>query len=341
MQGKVISLVFAAASVAAAVVFGGVRAAQEEGSPPPTLEIPAQTAPTAVPTEPTVLPTEPTIPQTEPDIFLADRLALTDAAENMEAEHIFAYDCEAGEMLFCSTGAEDRLYPASITKLFTAYVALQHLQPDTVVTVGDELSMVQPGSSTAFLARGHRLTAQMLVEAMLLPSGNDAAYALAAAAGRQIAEDDELLPGEAVAVFVEEMNRQAALLGAKATTFTNPDGYHQEGHISTPSDLALLGAAVAEQELIGKYSTLFADSVKFKSGHTITWYNTNRLANPGDSFYEPALLAGKTGYTREAGYCLLAVVQKEDRTVLVGVFGAADKTRRYTYAHALLDSLGL
>lgn len=336
MQGKTISLVFAAASLAAAVMFSGVSAAREEASPPPTLEMPVQT----VPAEPTLPPTEPTVPVTEPDVFLADRRALAAAAENMDAEHIFIYDCEAGEMLFCSTDPADSLYPASITKLFTAYVALLHLPPETVVTVGDELSLVRPGSSTAFLARGHRLTVQMLVEAMLLPSGNDAAYALAAAAGRQL-DPEAGTPTDAVAVFVEEMNRQAALLGARDTTFSNPDGYHQESHISSPADLALLGAAVAEQELIGKYSTLFADSVRFKSGHTITWYNTNRLVNPGDSFYEPALLVGKTGYTSQAGYCLLAVVQGEDRTVLVGVFGAADKTRRYTYAHALLDALGL
>lgn len=336
MQGKVISLVFAAASLVAAVAFGGVKAAQQQPEPP-VLEQPPQTAPQ---TQPTLPPTEPTVPTTEPDVFLTDRLALSAAGSGMEAAHIFVYDCEAGEMLFCSTGEEESLYPASITKLFTAYVALKLLPPETVVTVGDELSLVQPGSSTAFLAQGHRLTAEMLVQAMLLPSGNDAAYVLSAAAGRQIVGEGTA-PSEAVAAFVEEMNRHAQLLGMKNTHFSNPDGYHRDDHVSTPSDLAKLGTAAAENELIRRYCTLFSDAVRFKSGHTITWYNTNRLANPGDTFYEPAMLAGKTGYTRQAGYCLLSVVENQGRRLLVGIFGASDKTRRYTYAHALLDSLGL
>jgi len=336
MQGKVISLVFTAASLVAAVAFGGVKAAQQQPEPP-ALELPPQTVSQ---TQPTLPPTEPTEPPTQPDVFLADRLALSAAAEGMEAAHIFVYDCQAGELLYCSSGEQESLYPASITKLFTAYVALKLLPPETAVTVGEELSLVQPGSSTAFLAKGHRLSAEMLVEAMLLPSGNDAAYVLATAAGRQLAGED-VSPSEAVAAFVEEMNRQAQLLGMKNTHFSNPDGYHQEEHVSTPLDLAKLGEAVAENELICRYCTLFSDSVRFKSGHTITWYNTDRLSNPGDSFYEPALLVGKTGYTRQAGYCLLSVVEKEGRRIMVGIFGGGDKTRRYTYAHALLDSLGL
>lgn len=331
MQGKVISLVFVAASVAAAVVFGGIRAVCEKASPPPNPRYEGGSwEPQRLP------PAEPT----EPDPFIGDTLALAAAAEGMEAEHIFVYDCTAGKMLFSSTDPADRLWPASITKLFTAYVALVYLPPERVITVGDELALVRSGSSTAFLARGHRLTAGMLVEAMLLPSGNDAAYTLAAAAGRQISGEN-LDAEAAVGVFVAEMNRQAQLLGLKDTHFSNPDGYHQEDHVSSPRDLALLGAVAAEQPLIGEYSTLFSDSVRFESGHTITWYNTNRLANPGDSFYEPNLVAGKTGYTGQAGCCLLAVVERQDRRVLVGIFGASDKTRRYTYAHALLDSLGL
>ena len=337
MQGKVISLVFTAASLVAAVAFGGVKMAQTD-RPLPSLESPpAQTVPQTQPTQP---PTEPTLPPTQPDPLLGDRLALSTVGSGMEAAHVFVYDCQARELLYCSSGEQESLYPASITKLFTAYVALKLLPRDEVVTVGEELSLVQPGSSTAFLAKGHRLSTEMLVEAMLLPSGNDAAYVLATAAGRKLAGEDASAK-DAVAAFVEEMNRQAQLLGMKNTHFSNPDGYHQEDHVSTPLDLAKLGEAVAENELICRYCTLFSDSVRFKSGHTITWYNTDRLSNPGDSFYEPALLVGKTGYTRQAGYCLLSVVEKEGRRIMVGIFGGADKTRRYTYAHALLDSLGL
>ncbi len=257
-------------------------------------------------------------------------------AETMDGSHIFVYDCNAQKMLYCSTDPRDSLYPASITKLFSAWVALQYLPPEQEVQAGRELGLLKPGSSTAYIAYGSVLTVEMLVEGMLLPSGNDAAYVLAAAAGRAITGDENTSAARAVEVFVEDMNRQAEKLGLTGTHFENPDGYHAEGHYSCPADLAVMGRLAQEQEIIARYARCRSDSVRFVSGERCTWRNTNRLLNPESEYYCPAAIGLKTGYTGQAGYCLLAAFDTERGTVLVGIFGSENKTSRYENAVTLM-----
>ena len=329
MEGKVFGLVFATVGLIGAAVYGGIWA--EEVIPPrgnaPFFQI--------------IVPDQSMKKEEFPHFLKADRAVCEALAETMDAAHVFVYDCGAEQMLCCTSGPDAPVYPASITKLFTAWAALQILPADRVITVeADALSCVGKGSSLALLAPGHRLRVEQLVEAMLLPSGNDAAWVLATAAGREIAGEN-LSPEDAASVFLEKLEEMGQALGAKNTHFSTPDGYHRADHVSTPADLVILGSAAAENPVICRYSTLFADSVKFESGHTVTWYNTNRLSDPGDSFYEPSMVAGKTGYTKEAGCCLLAVAEKDGRRILVGIFGAGDKTRRYAYANALWDALGI
>lgn len=288
------------------------------------------TEPETVQTEPTICPVE---TQTEPDPTLAAELAAT--AEGMDGAHIFVYDLTEERMLFCSTEGTDRLYPASVTKLYTAWLALRYLEPEAVVTAGEELTLVQSGSSLAYISKDCRLTVEMLIEAMLLPSGNDAAYVVAAAAGRKIAGDPTLDPLTAVQTFVTEMNREAVCLGMKDSHFTNPDGYHTGGHYSCPEDMALIGALALEEPAIAKFAALEADAVVFESGERITWYNTNYLVNPASEYYVPEAVGLKTGYTGEAGCCLMAAFDNGTERILVGIFGAEQKLSRYENAAAL------
>jgi hypothetical protein len=202
---------------------------------------------------------------------------------------------------------------------------------------GDELELVKSGSSTAYIARGHRLRVDMLVEAMLLPSGNDAAYILAAAAGRAIAPNRGLTAKEAVAVFVSEMNQEAFRLGLVNSNFTNPDGFHDEYHFSCPQDVAIFSALAMKEPVIAKYAKLCADAVTFESGQIITWYNTNRLVNPKSDSYCPQAIGAKTGFTTEAGYCLLAAFQEGDKQLIVGIFGSDTPYDRYDDAAALWE----
>lgn len=296
----------------------------------------------AKPEEPlaTVAPVNPTVPETEPEATEQAPEVLACAAIGAETDgrHIFVYDAAVGEMVWCSTDTQDRLYPASITKLYAALVGLMYLQPDAVVTAGEELKLVQPDSSRAYLSRGCRITVEMLVEAMLIPSGSDASYVFAAAAGRAVSGDDTLGGEEAVAVFVEEMNRQAEKTGLRNSHFTNPDGYHDDDHYMCPEDVARVADLAWENPVIGSRMGLQQDSVRFVSGETITWYNNNLLMDPTSACYSASAVGMKTGYTSQAGNCLLAAFRQGDKEIIVGIFGSAEKYPRYESALKLFKA---
>ena len=280
-----------------------------------------------------VLATEPEIIAIETETPQID----WSAAEAMAGECVFVYDCTQEQMLYCSTDSRECIYPASITKLFSAWVALQYLQPEQTVQAGRELGLLQPGSSTAYIAYGSILTVEMLVEGMLLPSGNDAAYILAAAAGRELLGESQAGAALAVEAFVEEMNRQAEEQGLTGTHFENPDGYHADSHYSCPRDLAVMGKLALEDPVIARYVRCRSDAVRFASGETCTWNNSNRLLNPNSQYYCSSAIGLKTGHTTQAGYCLLAAFETDAGDILVGIFGATDSLSRYSDAVALME----
>lgn len=331
MTGKLLCRCAAIATAVMALLFAGNRlfqpgqAMQPEEPEPPVLQ--TEAAETTIPEN----PTEETVSPKE--------IACQEAARKVAAGHIFVYDTSQRKMLYSSAPSTETLYPASITKLFSAWAALQILEPETVVAAGKELGLLQPGSSTAFIAYGSKLTVRMLVEAMLLPSGNDAAYVLAAAAGRELAQDPEISAKKAVSLFVDEMNRMAAEAGLANSHFANPDGYHAEDHYSCPGDLATIGELALRNGILAEYMATQQDSVTFASGETITWYNTNRLLNPESAWYCSQAVGMKTGYTREAGYCLLAAFETEDGHILAGIFDAENKLSRYTDAVMLFEAV--
>lgn len=336
MKGTGLYRGFAIATAVMALLFAGNRLVQRGQAlqPEETEAVTECTEPSRETVPETTFPIEPTEETVNPEV-----LACEAAGEKVAAGHVFVYDVSAREMLYCSTDSTDSLYPASITKLFSAWVALRVLSTDTVVTAGRELGLLQPGSSTAYIAYGSKLTVEMLVEAMMLPSGNDAAYVLAAAAGREVADDPELSAKNAVAAFVEEMNRAAQEVGLANSHFENPDGYHGDNHYSCPGDLATIGELALSNDIIAKYAATQQDSVTFASGETIAWYNNNRLLNPESAWYSEAATGLKTGYTKEAGYCLLASFQSGDRQILVGIFDAENKLSRYSDAVNLFHAV--
>ena len=265
-------------------------------------------------------------------------LACEAIAREADGRHIFVYDPTCGEMIYCNTDPGDKLYPASITKVYAALVALMYLKPDQIITAGREVSLSPADSSRAYINPGNRITAAMLVEAMLLPSGSDASYVLAAAAGRAIAQDDALTPTQAVTVFLEEMNRQAQILELQNSHFTNPDGYHDPDHYMCPEDVATVAALALKDPTIAKYAGLQQDSVVFESGEHITWYNHNQLITPTSAYYSQEAIGIKTGYTGQAGHCLLAAYEKDGRQLIVGIFGSQQRYPRYLTANQLFTA---
>lgn len=303
---------------------------------PPTTVPPTTVPPTTVP--PTEAATQPpTEAPTQPTLAESSSGSENDPGPYITASEAFVYDWGSGELLYQEGGMDDTIYPASITKLFTAYVALQYLSEDTVVTCGEELWYVDPDSSLAEICYGNRLTVDMLVEGMLLPSGNDAAYALAAAAGRVIAGDPELHPESAVDVFVEEMNFQAAANGMSGTHFSAPDGIHWDDHYTTMRDLITVAKLALSEPSILNYSQRSYDEVYYESGEYAYWVNTNKIINPDSYYYHPNCVGLKTGHTSYAGYCLLSAFWIDGRYVIVGVFGCPEYDSRFDDTLTLID----
>lgn len=246
----------------------------------------------------------------------------------LTAQQAFVYDVNTGEFTFLLGKQTDRVYPASITKLFTAHVALQFLAPEQQIAAGEVLELVGAGSSVAQIEKGDVLTVEQLVEAMLLPSGNDAAYILADAAGRIIAEDDTISAWDAVEAFIKEMNGQVRAMGLSGTHFTNPDGYHSPNHYTTFADLVKISEKVVQNPTIMKYAVVTNETVTLTSGEK-QWKNTNQLINPQSQYYCPFATGLKTGQTPSAGSCLLSSFTYEGRQWIIGVFGCPDVEDRF------------
>lgn len=275
------------------------------------------TAAATVPTEPD--PTWTSIP--------ADR-AIT-------AAQAFVYDCSLGDFIHLTGEATDKVYPASITKLFTAYTVLQYLPGASQITVGDELDMVGYGSSVADLEKGDVLTVDQLIEGMMLPSGNDASYILAVAAGRVIAGEN-LSPAAAVSAFMREMNALTRSHSMNGTNFTNPDGYHADNHYTTMEDLVRLANLALNTPSILRYTAVASDTITLDD-RELQWHNTNALIDPESPYYCPVALGLKTGQTPRAGSCLLSAFDLDGRIIIIGVFGCPEEEDRFADTLQLLE----
>lgn len=246
-------------------------------------------------------------------------------------------DAKTKEILYLNCEPDEKLYPASTTKLLTAIVALKYCDPDVKFKPGDELTLLPSDSSIAYIKTNHELTLDMLIEGMMLPSGGDAAYTVAAGVGRIIAKDDTLSGIDATKVFVDEMNRYGKeVLGLQNSHFTCPDGYHDDDHYTTIIDIMTVAYAAMSEPIIMKYAGLEHDDVRYASGHTNSWNNSNKLIDPDSPYYYENATGLKTGTTEEAGYCLISTAALGPKTVLAGVFGAKDARERFTDSRELL-----
>lgn len=291
---------------------------------------------TTVTTEPTTEPTQVTTPTETTEATLPpETTAPTQPVETgpkIASPYAFAYDTRTGEFLYHAGDLHAQLYPASITKLFTAYVALQHLQPTDVATVGKILETLPSDSSTALLNPNDKLSVSDLILGMLLPSGGDAARVLAVAVGKQLLGSTDQTELTYYNAFVDEMNRQAKLLGMNDSHFENPDGYHAEDHYISLADAARMGQLCLSSSLIMKgTSTRVYTAVVRNTGREILWTNTNKLIfkDRYPEFYHAQAVGLKTGYTSKAGNCLMSAFEVNGGYIVIGVFGGEARDDRF------------
>ncbi len=305
---------------------------------------PAQTDPTEASADPSV-PEEtvpdPTVPEeTKPEETVPETIPPVEppvepAPEEGPAEYVltaryaFVYDCTGETYLYTHGDQETPIPMASVTKLFTAYVALQHTTEDAQICVGSELELLDPDSSLAGFQEGQLLTVSDCLYGMLLPSGNDAAYVMAAFVGRLLLDDPEASAEASVAAFMMEVNWYAETFGLYNSHFVTPDGIDAEGHHASCADLLQIARIVLDHPILSRYVATPAITVTLISGETLTWRNTNYFLRSSSFYYVPNVIGLKTGTTDDAGCCLISAFQEDDRLLIIGVFGTPYDCARY------------
>ena len=253
-------------------------------------------------------------------LFLLPALAYADTPPppHIAAKAWLLYDLTSAQPIL-SQNQHEKVEPASLTKLMTAYLAFSALKQKTLA-----LDQAVPVSERAWKAPGSRMfieprkpvKVEELLHGMITQSGNDACIALAEA----IAGSED--------AFVQMMNREAQRLGMKETNFVNATGLPDANHYSTAFDLGLLAAALIRD--FPEYYPLY--SMREYRYNNITQPNRNRLL-----WLDPHVDGMKTGYTENAGFCLIASAKRGARRLLSVVLGAGSDNGRAQESLKLLN----
>lgn len=243
-------------------------------------------------------------------IFSTSFVFATSEEPSIISEAAILMDNNTGKILY-SKNENKKMYPASTTKIVTAILTLENCNLDEVVTVSYDAAMSIPeGYSSAYLQIGEQLTVEQLLQLLLIHSANDAANVLAEYVGGSVES------------FVSMMNTKVNELGLSNTHFTNTYGMHNDNHYTTAQDLAIIMKYCMKNEdfrkLAGSASCAIPATNKFG---TRSYTSTNELIIPNSSNYYPYLTAGKTGYTSQAGDCLVSCSYKDDLELICVVLG--------------------
>lgn len=274
---------------------------------------------------------------TDPAQTMPIREIDAEVTNSLTADQIFVYDISAGEYIF-KKNTDTNITPAAVTQLFVALYSLDNVDEDTVIQPGDELSLVKSGTSTAYIKTSHKLTVKTLIKGMLMPSGCDAAYALAAGVARQLAGNNSLSGNDAVKYFMNKLNEYAVKIGCTGTHFSVPDGDASTDQYTTADDLVIIAKRVLQNETISKIVSTPSEKVTYSSGETNIWKNTNLLINPDSSSYSKYVTGMKTG-TMSGKSSVLVSADIDGHEYIIGVFGAPNSSSRYSDVLSIIDAL--
>lgn len=261
---------------------------------------------------------------------------------DISAPNVMLFQTDTGKILY-EKNIDEKIYPASITKLMTAILVVENCNLDDIVTVSENaVTSVPSGYVNANLQVGEQLTVKDLLYVMLIPSANDAANALA-----------EHVAGS-IDSFSTMMNTRAKELGCTGSNFTNPSGLHQEEHYTTVRDLSFIAKEAISKNIIKKivgtknYTLLNTEKYeKVERKFTTTNYMKRKELS---KYYCEYCIGGKTGYTGQANNCvveyaekngieLTAIVMGEDSKIKGKKFLDAKEMFDYVYANYKNESI--
>ena len=224
---------------------------------------------------------------------------------------------EAGIVMDAGTGAilyakniDEHEYPASITKVLTALVALENGEMTDPVTFShDCVSFLQPGDSSVGLKEGDAITLEQALYATLLASANEAAYAVAENVGKNAGHD--------YSWFLEQMNTRCRELGGENSNFANANGLHDPNHYTCARDMALIGRELFKHpEFFHIVQTLNYTIPATGTCEEHVFQQKHKMLIPGNSNYYECAVGGKTGYTSDALSTLITMAEKDGKQLV-------------------------
>lgn len=238
--------------------------------------------------------------------------AVTD--EVVEAMGVFL---PASQTISYQKNIYEKMYPASTTKILTAYLAITYGNLDDMVTISEHAADQASDSSVCGMRAGDQIKLSDLLYGLMLKSGNDAAVAIA----EHISGSEE--------AFAELMNETARSFGATNSHFVNSNGLHDEEHYTCVYDLYLIFAQAIQQDFFlqliqtTSYTVYYTDASGAQASQT--WTNTNKYLN-GDVTQPEGVtvLGGKTGTTNAAGYCLVLLSNNDKKEPVISIILKSD-----------------
>ena len=248
------------------------------------------------------------------------------------AEGAGLFDITNYETIYAKN-VHEKLFPASTTKILTAYVALKYGNLEDVVTVTKENVALESDSSHCGLKAGDQISVKELLYGLMLKSANDAANALA-----------DYISGS-TEKFAELMNEEAKLLGATNSNFVNAHGLHDENHYTTVYDLYLIFQNALNNETfreisgstsyIANYYNASGSKVTVEWENTMQYFTRNKIAPEGVT-----VMAGKTGTTSKALSCLVLLSENEAREEFISIIlKSRDRGVLYDEMNDLLEEI--
>ena len=255
---------------------------------------------------------------------------LTEGVTESLSEAAGLFDTANHEVKFAKN-IHERLYPASTTKILTAYVALKYGNLAATATVTEAELQLESGSTTCGLSVGDTISLLELLYGLMLCSGNDAANVIA-----------DMISGS-TEEFANLMNQEAQALGATNSHFVNANGLHSEEHYTTVYDMYLIFNTAVQDERFLQLITTQNYTANFinSAGEPITkdWSTTNKYLKGEETAPEGInVIGGKTGTTNDAGYCLVLYSKNGDEIPYISIVFKADS--RDNLYHEMTELLG-
>ncbi len=246
---------------------------------------------------------------------------------SIEADGGILIDADSGTVLY-GKNIHETYYPASITKILTAYVILKHCDLDDIVTfTHSAVNTLEPGSSILGARVGDKLSVRDCLYALLLQSANEVANALAEHCSGSVEE------------FAGLMNQEAQALGCVDSNFANPSGLNNEDHYTSAHDMALIAkTAFSDPAFLEIGQTLYYDVPagqlqQYPDGWR--YYMHHRMMKKNDSLYYSGIITGKTGYTSLAGNTLVTCAERDGLKLITVVLNGHQT--HYSDTKTLLD----